>query len=97
MLSQAPYLTAFRYYFGGEFSIPHTHDLKSSWIAIASSPDALRGLAQFTFTAPFYGGVAYSIATWVGMRTNLVWKISEALKDWEDRRFGNSAVENSEK
>jgi hypothetical protein len=53
------------------------------------SPDMLRGLAQIEFTAPFYAGVGYSIASWLGCRTDLSRKIAEKVETWEENRFGH--------
>ena len=81
---------AFHQYFEGGFL------LSGSWASQdlrleMGSPDILRGLAQFQFTAPFYAGVGYSIAAWIGRRSELNRKIAEKVKRWEERRFGHQA------
>jgi hypothetical protein len=43
--------------------------------------------AQLDFTAPFYAGIGYGVAAWIGHRTNLSQKISDGVKNWEDSRF----------
>ena len=54
---------------------------------MGSNHDMMRGKAQLDFTAPFYAGIGYSVAAWVGRRTNLNQKDSEKVKNWEDSRF----------
>jgi hypothetical protein len=44
-------------------------------------------MAQLNFTAPVYAGIGYSVAAWVGRRTNLSQKVSEKVQNWEDSRF----------
>jgi hypothetical protein len=53
------------------------------------SPDVLRGLAQIEFAAPFYAGVGYIIAAWMGCRSDLSRKIAEKVERWEETRFGH--------
>jgi hypothetical protein len=55
---------------------------------MAQNNDATRGVDQLNFTAPFYAAVAYSAATWIAIRKNLTSKVKDALKGWEERRFG---------
>ena len=82
---------AFHHYFSGNFSIPRPRatDWKDFWILMARNNDATRGVDQLNFTAPFYAAVAYSAATWIAVRTNVTRKAQDALKDWEERRFGS--------
>ena len=78
---------AFHQYFAGGFL------LSGSWamsdMRDFGSPDILRGLAQIEFTAPFYAGVGYSIAAWMGCRTDLSRKVAEKVERWEESRFGH--------
>jgi hypothetical protein len=83
---QSQFPAAFHQYFGGRFLIPEFHswsDLRS----VAGSYDMKRGMAQLQFTAPFYAGVGYSFAAWIGHRTDLNRKAVEKLKRWEESRF----------
>jgi hypothetical protein len=71
-------LDAFHLYFGGGFRIPEIrtwHDLR----LIGATPDMRRGMAQLTFTAPFYSGIGYSLAAWIGLRTEINRKIVETV------------------
>jgi len=79
---------AFHHYFGGGFLIPHTNNWKDFWTVVGSNGDAPRGMDQLKFTAPFYAGVAYSVAAWTAIRANMSRRVSDALKDWKDRKFG---------
>jgi hypothetical protein len=62
------------YYFGGDFFIPQFHSWREFWDAAGSNPDMARGMAQLTFTAPFYAGFAYSLAAWISRRLDLAHK-----------------------
>jgi hypothetical protein len=83
---------AFHYYFGGAFLLPDAHTYgwgsKAYWEAVGSSPDVGRALAQLKFAAPFYAGIAYSLASWLGIRTELSRRVGEAVNRWEEQRFG---------
>jgi hypothetical protein len=48
----------------------------------------LRGKAQLDVTAPFYAGIGYSAAAWLGRRTDLNRKVGEKVKTWEESKFG---------
>lgn len=78
---------AFHQYFAGGFLLPGSWALSD--MRDFGSPDMLRGLAQIEFTAPFYAGVGYSIASWLGCRTDLSRKIAEKVETWEENRFGH--------
>jgi hypothetical protein len=83
--------SAFHHYFGGGFMIPQSSNWRDFWAAVSSNgDDAIRGMDQFKFTAPFYAGVAYSLAAWIAIRTDLSRRASEALKNWEERKFGHT-------
>jgi hypothetical protein len=45
-------------------------------------------MAQVHFTTPFYAGVAYSIAGWIGARTNLPRKLTTKVAEWKTAKFG---------
>jgi hypothetical protein len=76
-------------YFGGGFLIPEYRDWPDFWRIVASDPDVLRGLAQVTFTAPFYAGLAYSAAAWISLHTGVDRTVIEKVKEWEEQKFGN--------
>lgn len=80
--------SAFHQYFGGGFMIPEFRDWHQFWTLVGSNSDMMRGKAQLDFTAPFYAGIGYSLAAWMGRRTDLSRKVSEKMKGWEDSRFG---------
>jgi hypothetical protein len=88
VLAQRASWPAFHHYFGGGFLIPSTNNWKDFWMLVGTSDDTARGLDQLNFTAPFYAGIAYSMATWTVIRTDLSRKLADALKGWEERRFG---------
>jgi|GEM_PF-1938760 len=83
---------AFHYYFGSTFLLPdaHTHGWgsKTHWEAVRTSSDVIRALAQMKFTAPFYAGSAYSLASWISIRTELSRRVGEGVSSWKERRFG---------
>jgi hypothetical protein len=84
--------SAFHYYFGSTFLFPDAHTYgwgsKAYWEAVGSSPDVGRALAQLKFTAPLYASLAYSLASWLGIRTELSQRVGEAVNRWEEQRFG---------
>ena len=82
---QSQFSAAFHQYFGGEFVIPEFHDFHDLF-STGSNADVWRGVAQHQFTAPFYAGVAYSAAAWIGLRTELSRKVAERVKKWEQSR-----------
>jgi hypothetical protein len=79
---------AFHQYFEGGFLIPEVRNWQDIQL-MAGSADVTRALAQLKFTAPFYAAVGYSIATWIGLRTNLSQKVSDRVEKWEVSRFGD--------
>lgn len=82
---------AFHQYFGGGFLISEFRDWHEFWSIMDSNPDMTRGMAQMTFTAPFYAGVGYSVAAWIGRRTDLHRKVTEKVNSWEQSRFGQDS------
>jgi hypothetical protein len=74
---------AFHQYFGGGFQIADFRDSHDFWTTLGPTSDMTRGMAQLNFTAPFYAGVAYSVASWITQRTNLSKKVSERVKHRE--------------
>jgi hypothetical protein len=84
---QSQFQVAFHQYFGSGFQIPQFRDWHEFWIIMRTNPDMLRGKAQLDFTAPFYAGIGYSVAAWIGRRSNLNQKVSEGVKNWENSRF----------
>lgn len=89
VLLQSQSSAPFHQYFGGGFSIPDFRDSHEFWTVVRSNPDILRGMAQLDITAPFYAGVAYSLATWIDRRTELSRNVVEKVKNWEQSRFEN--------
>jgi hypothetical protein len=79
---------AFHQYFAGGFLMPGTWTV-SDIMREFGSPDILRGLAQIEFTAPFYAGIAYCLAAWIGHRIDLSQKIAAKVERWEETKFGN--------
>jgi hypothetical protein len=78
---------AFHWYFAGGFVVPEFRNWHDFWTLVGSNSDMTRGKAQLDFTAPFYAGVGYSVAAWIGLRTNLSERVSDKVKEWEDSRF----------
>jgi hypothetical protein len=83
---QSQFPAALHQYFGSGFLIPEYHTWEEFW-SLAGSHDVTRGMAQLKFTAPFYAGVGYSVAAWIGLRTDLNRKIAEKVRSWEESRF----------
>jgi hypothetical protein len=81
-------MSAFHQYFGGGFLIPEYRNCQEFWSVTASNADMERGMAQLHFTAPFYAGVAYSIAGWIGARIDLRRKLTAKVAEWETAKFG---------
>lgn len=86
--SSAPLLLAFHHYFSSDFLIAEYRDWTEFWQIVRSNPDMLRGMDQFQFTAPFYAGVAYSVAAWIALRTRLDEVVITKVKQWEGWKFG---------
>lgn len=86
--NQYSYSAAFHHYFAGGFRIPEFQDWHDFWSIVGSNPDMLRGTAQLQFTAPFYAGIAYSTAVYLGRRTDINRKLTDRIKKWEATRFG---------
>lgn len=82
---QSQFSAAFHQYFGGGFLIPESHNFQELF-SYGSNADEMRGMAQQQFTAPFYAGIAYSVAAWIGRRTELSRKIAEAVQKWQRSR-----------
>jgi hypothetical protein len=82
-----PLLLAFHHYFSSDFLIAEYRDWADFWSIVRSNPDMLRGMDQFQFTAPFYAGVAYSIAAWIALRTELHHVVIAKLRRWEEWKF----------
>jgi hypothetical protein len=78
---------AFHQYFAGGFAIGEFRDWREFWNIYESNSDMRRGMAQVTYTAPFYAGAAYSVAAWIGHRTDLNRKFDEKVETWERSRF----------
>ena len=84
---QNQFSAAFHQYFGGGFVIPEFRNWHELFSIAGSNSDMTRGMAQLQFTAPFYAGVAYSLAAWIACRTELSRKVAEGVKKWEQSRF----------
>jgi hypothetical protein len=85
---QSQFSAAFHQYFGSGFMIPEFRNWHEFLSMAGSIPDMARGRAQTSFTAPLYAGVGYSLAAWIGLRTELNRKIAEKVTTWEESRFG---------
>jgi hypothetical protein len=83
---QSQFSAAFHQYFGSGFVIPEFRDWQELFSIAGTNSDVWRGMAQHQFTAPFYAGVAYSVAAWIGLRTGLSRKVSERVERWEQSR-----------
>jgi hypothetical protein len=88
VLASQPF-PAFHQYFEGGFLIPEYRDWREFWEIMRSNPDMMRGMAQTSYTAPFYAGVGYSLGAWISFRISVQCRIVEKLTRWEERRFGN--------
>jgi hypothetical protein len=65
---QSQFSAAFHQYFGGGFVIPEFRNWQEFASIATSNADMTRGMVQLRFTAPFYAGVGYSLAAWIGCR-----------------------------
>jgi hypothetical protein len=65
---QSRAVTAWHEYFGGGFVVPEYRDYLEMFILGARNSDMVRGMDQARFTAPFYAGVAYSLASFLSTR-----------------------------
>jgi len=74
--------SAFHQYFGGNFLIQEFHDWHALRNIAGSNADMTRGLAQIMFIAPFCAGVGYSVATWIGLRTDIYRELEKKLTNW---------------
>jgi hypothetical protein len=83
-------LAAFRQYFGGGFLIGEYHDLHDFWQLVGPNPDVQRGMTQLKFTAPFYASIGYSLAAWLALRFQVLQKLVERAKAWEQSRLDRS-------
>ncbi len=88
---QSQFAAAFHQYFGGGFVIGEFRNWREFWNIVESNSDMMRGMAQMQYTAPFYAGVAYSIAAWIGRRTELNRRFADKVGAWERSRFGNQS------
>ena len=79
---------AFHHYFGGGFLIPEYRNWQEFWSIATSSAVMERGMAQLHFTAPFYAGLAYSIAGWIGARIDFHRKVKTKVAEWETAKVG---------
>lgn len=86
---QSQFPAAFHQYFGGSFVIGEFRDWREFWNIVGSNSDMMRGMAQMQYTAPFYAGTAYSIAAWIGRRTELNQRVADKIGAWERSRFGH--------
>ena len=68
--------------------VPDYRNWEEFWTIVAPTPDMMRGMAQLTFTVPFYAGVGYSVGAWIGLRTVLDRKTAEKVNTWEKWKFG---------
>jgi len=90
-LHQHQFASAFHEYFAGGFLIQEYRDYREMWWMVQSNPDMARGMSQLRLTAPFYAAVAYCLAAWIALRTQLHRKVRERTKEWERWKFGRPA------
>src|SRR5579864_3403553 len=88
---QSQFSAAFHQYFGGGFVIGEFRDWREFWNIVESNSDMMRGMAQMQYTAPFYAGVAYSVAAWIGRRTELTLRVADKVGASERARFGHQS------
>lgn len=67
---------AFHYYFEGGFLVPEFREWRELVSNASFDSDMKRGIAQLNFSAPFYGGIAYSVAAWLCLHIDLTRKRS---------------------
>lgn len=85
---QSRFDAAFHQYFAGGFLISEYHDWNEFWSIVGSNSDTWRGMAQLRYTAPVYAAIGYSIAAWIGRRTDLNRKVGESVRQLEQSKFG---------
>jgi len=90
---QSQFSAAFHQYFGGGFVIAEFRNWREFWNLIRSNSDMMRGMAQMQYTAPFYAGVAYSLAAWIGRQTDLNRRVKDKVESWERSRFGHQSYD----
>jgi undecaprenyl pyrophosphate phosphatase UppP len=88
---QNQFALAFHQYFGGGFAIGEFRNWQEFWNIVESNSDLRRGVAQMDYTAPFYAGAAYSVAAWIGHRTELSRRVADRVEAWERSRFGHQS------
>jgi hypothetical protein len=95
---QSQLSAAFHQYFAGGFLVPDFRNRQELFSIAGSNSDMARGMAQLSFTAPFYAGIGYSLAAWIGRRTRLHRRVAESVIAWEESRFEESdlKIERSE-
>jgi hypothetical protein len=86
---QSHFSTAFHQYFGGGFVIPEFRSWQELFSEATSNADMARGMIQVRFSAPFYAGVGYSLAAWIGYHTELGRKIAEGVQRWQHSGFNH--------
>ena len=70
---------AFHHYFAGGFMIGEWRNNKELFEVVGSNSDTWRGMDQWHVTGPFYAGMGYSIAAFVGMRVHIV-RLAKSLR-----------------
>jgi hypothetical protein len=81
---------AFHQYFAGDFLIGEYRNWGDFWSMVTSNPDMMRGMTQLRVTAPFYAAVGYCLAAWFALRFDVLQKVVERAKAWEQSRFDHS-------
>jgi hypothetical protein len=75
---------ALHYYFGAGFLISEFHHW-NEFTQLMSNPDMIRGIHQLRFTAPFYAGIAYSLAAALSRHNRPLQTALDRLRDSEGR------------
>jgi hypothetical protein len=81
---------AFHQYFAGDFLISEYRNWGDFWRMVTSNPDMMRGMTQLRVTAPFYPAFGYCLAAWFTLRFDVLQKVVERAKAWEQSRFDHS-------
>lgn len=84
VLLQSHSWPAIHEYFSGGFLVPEVHTWEG-FTGLFSNPDLVRGIHQLRFTAPFYAGIAYSLAAALSRHNLPLQTVLDRLRDSEGR------------
>lgn len=84
VLVQRESLSALHYYFSSLFVTMNAGEYV--WNSSNPSPNFVpQLLAQLRYTAPFYAGIAYSLASWLRTRIKLNARVTEGVSRWNEQ------------